>query len=313
VIFRSINHPVGHTVQGLFNWWFRQNLRDDQGLAAELKGTLTEITNSDVEIYRYGRVLLGANVVALFRVDRQWTERHVLPLFDWRTSREEAATVWKGFLWTPRLYRPLLEQIKAPFLATAGHYEELGDHGEQYAGLLTYAVLEAPDLFTVPQQRAAFAMLPSKGLRRSALTVVDALQGAGEQRSEYWVNRVKPFIGHIWPQGEDRRSPSISEAFARMLIASGDAFPEAFESVRGWLLPSDQPGLVPHELAESKQGTKFPEIALALLDAIISDDLRWPPSKFKACLDEIKTAQPELRNDHRYLRLDGLVRRVGAG
>jgi hypothetical protein len=82
------------------------------------------------------------------------------------------------------------------------------------------------------QRRAAMATLPNEGLRRSALTVVDALQGAGEQRSEYWRNRAKSFIEQIWPQDEDRRSPAISEAFARMSIASGDAFPVAPDDLR---------------------------------------------------------------------------------
>src|SRR5262249_26358075 len=182
-------------------------------------------------------------------------------LFDWANSAEEATPVWKGFLWTPRLYRPLIEQIKAPFLAAARHYDALGDHGEQYAGLLTYAVLEAPDLITLPQKREAMAALPGVGLRRSALTVLDALQGAGEQRGAYWMNRAQPFIQTVWPQAVQLRSLAISEVFARISIASGDAFPKAYETVHAWLMQSDQLGLVPRELVESKQCTKFPETA----------------------------------------------------
>ena len=45
---------------------------------------------------------------------------------------------------------------------------------------------------------------------------------------------------------------------------------------------------------------------------VISDDLQWAPPKFKACLDEIKTAQPDLVNDLRYERLERLARKVGA-
>src|SRR5262249_43492805 len=141
---------------------------DGQLLADEVRVTFTDLTRVNVQIYRYGRVLLGATAITLFRVDPVWTEHHLLPLFDWANSAEEATPVWKGFLWTPRLYRPLIEQIKAPFLAGARHYDALGDHGEQYAGLLTYAVLEAPDLITLPQKREAMAALPGVGLRRSA-------------------------------------------------------------------------------------------------------------------------------------------------
>jgi SIR2-like protein len=313
VIFRSINHPIGHTLQAMFNWWYRQDLRDGQRLTDDVSGTFTDLTRVDLPIYRYGRVLLGANVIALFRVDPAWTEHHLLPLFDWENSVQEAAAVWKGFLWMPRLYQPLIAQIKAPFLATVRHYDALGDHGEQYAGLLTYAVLEAPDLFTLAQKREAMAAMPDVGLRPSALTVLHALQGAGEQRGAYWMNRARPFLQTLWPQAVQRRSPAISEAFARISVASGDAFPDAYETVHGWLMQSDEIGLVPHELVESEQCRKFPETALALLDATIANDLRWPRADLTSCLDGIKAARPELEIDYRYRRLEQLVRRLGAG
>jgi hypothetical protein len=237
----------------------------------------------------------------------------VLPLFDWENSAGEAAAVWKGFLWTPRLHRPLIAQIKATFLATAHHYQRLGNHGEQYAGLLTYAALEAPDLFTLAQKRKAMAALPDGGLRRSALTILDALKGAGEQRNAYWKNRARPFIETVWPQAVQRRSGVISETFARIVIASGDSFSEAYETVRGWMMQSDQFGLVLHELVESEQCTKFPESALALLDATIASELRWRAPKLESCLTVIKAAQPELEADHRYRRLEQLVKRFGPG
>ena len=28
IVGQSINHPIGHAVQALFSWWYRQNLRD---------------------------------------------------------------------------------------------------------------------------------------------------------------------------------------------------------------------------------------------------------------------------------------------
>jgi hypothetical protein len=313
VVFRAINHPIGHTVQALFAWWYRQNPRDRQKLPNELVDTFTDIARVDVEIYRYGRVLLGANVIALFRVDSAWTEHHVLPLFDWEESLEEAAAVWKGFLWAPRLYQPLIAEIKASFLATARHYQRLGNHGERYAGLLTYAALETHDLLTLAQKREAMAALPDVGLRRAALTVLDAVEGSGEQRSAYWMNRARPFIETVWPQAVQRRTRAISEAFAGISIVSDDAFPAAYETVRGWLMQSDQPELVPRKLAGSKQCTKFPVTALALLDATIANELRWPNAKLTSCLDQIKAAQPELEADHRYQRLEQLVRRFGAG
>ena len=59
----------------------------------------------------------------------------------------EARSAWEGFLWSPRLYRPLMEVLKPAFLDTANHYAQLGRHREQYASLLTFVGLDAADVF----------------------------------------------------------------------------------------------------------------------------------------------------------------------
>ena len=60
----------------------------------------------------------------------------------------EARAAWEGFLWSPRLYRPLMEMLKPAFLDTARHYAALGKHDGQYASLLTFAALDPGDTFT---------------------------------------------------------------------------------------------------------------------------------------------------------------------
>ena len=55
-----------------------------------------------VGAHRHGRVLLASRVITLFRVDYNWTSRHLLPLFDWKVSEPEAQSAWEGFLWAPQ-------------------------------------------------------------------------------------------------------------------------------------------------------------------------------------------------------------------
>lgn len=124
---RAINHPVGMITQALLHWWYRSELKDNQGLPNELESIFTRLCASQMATYRHARVLLAARVIALFRVDPEWTKRNLLPHFDWRTSTAEARAAWRGFLWSPRLYPPLFELIKTMFLETARHYAELVD------------------------------------------------------------------------------------------------------------------------------------------------------------------------------------------
>ena len=113
---RAINHPVGLVTQALLHWWYRQNLGDGQGLADNLKRWFTWLCDTEIQSFRHGRLLLAAHVISLFQVDREWTRQFILPLFEWRNSEMEACSAWEGFLWSPRLYDPLMEELKPTFL-----------------------------------------------------------------------------------------------------------------------------------------------------------------------------------------------------
>ncbi len=141
----AINHPVGLVTQALLSLWFRRAPKDNDRLPADFESVFTQMCDTQVERFRHGRGLLASRLIKLFRVDQSWTEQHLLPLFVWSDNPVEAQIVWEGFLWSPRLYRPLLDAFKPQFLETASHYNKLGEHGRQYAAILTYAALERMD------------------------------------------------------------------------------------------------------------------------------------------------------------------------
>ena len=160
---RAINHPVGQATDALLQWWYRRPLEDDQGLGEDLNSRFSSICERLVGKLRHGRVLLAAHVIALFRVDRNWARHCVLPLFEWERSEVEARAAWEGFLWSPRLYRPLMEAFKPAFLDTANHYQELGRHGVRYSSLLTFAAMELEGVFTFRELARATALCRRKG------------------------------------------------------------------------------------------------------------------------------------------------------
>jgi hypothetical protein len=310
---RAINHPVGHVTEALLRWWYRRSLEDGQGLREEIKHTFTALCDPQVDKFRHGRVLLAAHVVALFRVDGDWATRHLLPLFDWQRSQAEARAAWEGFLWSPRLYRPLMERLKPAFLDAARHYAALGKHHGQYASLLIFAALDPGDTFTTTELAAATRALPPDGLHDAAQALVRALEGAGDQRADYWTNRVAPYLHAIWPKTRDNVSPAIAESLGRLCVAAQDAFPEALTLLRAWLQPPAHPDYLVHRLHEAGLCGKFPEQALDFLSLVIGDQTQWPPRDLRACLDAIRTAAPELGADPRYERLVTYLRGHGHG
>lgn len=304
-VSRAINHPVGHVTEALLNWWYRRELEDNQGLPDKLSPIFTQLCDLQVPVSRHARVLLAAHSIALFRVDPEWAKQNLLPHFDWQTSTEEARAAWKGFLWSPRLYRPLFELIKNDFLDTVNHYSELGDHGPQYAALLTFAALEPRDTFTFTtgELKSATKALPEDGRQQAAQALMRALEGSGEQRAEYWRNRILPYWKYIWPKSRDYRTQALSKTFARLCIAAREAFPEALEVLQPWLQSVEYPDHLVHLLNLDQLAKRYPAATLKFLDIMIGDHAIWLPDDLKKCLDDIKAVDPGLEEDGRFRHL----------
>jgi hypothetical protein len=310
-VFRAINHPIGHVTQALLDWWYRQDLEDGQQIAAGIKPIFSMLCNTGVIKFKQGRVLLAANVITLFRVDKAWTTQFLLPLFDWRVSEAEARTAWEGFLWSPRLYRPLMVVLKPAFLETANRYANLGKHSGQYASLLTFAALDPGDTFTNAELASAIRALPPEGLHEVAQTLTRALEGAGDQREDYWRNRIQPFWEKIWPRTNDRALDTNATSFALLCIAAGGEFSASISLVRNWLRTVEHPDYVIHRLLGSGLCARFPGAALQLLDTICADQPRWLSPDLRQCLNAVIQMDPDLAQDRRFIRIDGLARGFG--
>lgn len=302
LVGQAINHPVGHVTQALLNWWDRGSLEDGQGLPEELKARFTRLCDTKVVGFRHARVLLAGNVIALFRVDPDWATQHLLPLFDWQVPRE-AGAAWQGFLWSPRLYPPLMEALKSAFLGTATHYEKLGKYPGPYAALLASAALDRGDTFTKNELASATRSLPANGLHDTAQALVRALESAGDQRANYWSNRVAPYLREIWPHTCDTISPEISESFGRLCVAAQDKFPEALEQLKDWLQAVDYPDSLVHWLYNADLCGEFPKQALDFLSRVVGEQTQSLPGDLGDCLKKIESASLELKADQQFKRL----------
>ena len=306
---RAINHPVGRVTQVLLDYWLRQSPKDGDGLPVELREIFTGLADNRVVRFRHGQVLLAAHAIPLFRVDPDWTTEAVLPNFSWTVSVPEARASWQGFLWSPRLYRPLLTELKHDLLDSANHYEELGDLQAQFASFLTYAGLDRADTFTAVELAVAVSRLPPDGLKECAQALSRALEGAGSERELYWANRVEPFWHDVWPKAVNRITPGISQELARVVVAAGGSFPRALAVLRNFIQPFEHPGFVLRKLHTAGLCARFPRDAFAFVSLIVANDV-WP-DELAVCLREIEQVWPEVTANLRYRELLDLVARRG--
>ncbi|MGY3854569.1 anti-phage defense-associated sirtuin Dsr1 [Aeromonas aquatilis] len=305
----AINHPIGYITRAIISVWFKRSPGDNDLLPADLKPIFTTLCDVQVERFRHGRVLLGEQLIAFFRVDQPWTEQHLLPLFGW-SNPFEAKGVWEGFLLSPRLYPPLITTFKSQFLDSANYYFKLGNQRQQFVAFLTYAALGPTEGYTLGEFRSAIGSLPQEGLEKSAQVLTQALESAADQCEEYWKNRVQPFWQQVWPKSRDLATPRIANSLACLAIAARGEFPVALATVQHWLKPIERPHSVVHELHESGLCQRFPAEAVLLLNAVIAEP-QSVPEKLEQCLREIVQASPQLGQDARYRRLQEHFRMRG--
>lgn len=305
----SINHPIGHLVEALLSFWYRTKPKYGTRLDKKYREIFTKICDTSIARYRPGRCMLSVHTTSLFRVDPDWTQKSVIPLFSWAKSEEEARYAWEGFLWAPRIYPPLISSLKVDILDTSRHCDQLGRRSEQFADFLTFIALDKGDIFTDSELSDAIQSLPLRELVTSINALNRALEGVGERRANYWNNRIEPFLDSIWPQSQEYKSPEVATAFARLAISANDAFPKALERVKPWVDGSDQKDFIYHQLQETKICSEFPNQALQFLSTVTGDNIQWNANDLRKCLDKIKEVSPDLVKDSKYVRLNNICRR----
>ena len=303
----AINHSLGIITESLFKFWFRRNPNDNDGIPEQFLPLLDQICDRTEKTRWPGRVILASYSIALYRIDSEWTKAKLLPFFNWEEDSSEAKSAWEGFLSAPRIYAPLLRTIKQDFLKTADHYHEIGDHGESYAAFLTYTALNKLEGYSLEDFQPAYALLPQEGLLQAVQTLCQALEGVGNQREEYWDNRVAPFWQKVWPKDKEKATPEIAEILARICVSARNRFPKALKTLEAWLKPIDYPDFIVHTLHKAELPKKFPEDALRFLAPII-DQQQYIPEDLEKCLASISEAQPDLEQRAEYRRLAETVR-----
>lgn len=305
-VTQAINHSVGIVTDALIQLWYRK-LEIDQSLPEELKGIFTNLCDTQINKFKFGRIILTLHITTFYRVDLNWTKKYLLPLFDWSSS-PEALIIWKSFIFSPRLYMPFLADIKEPLLEGAKHYQEFGMHAGQFAAFLTHISLNHGDFFTTEELANSTKCLTKEGLESTVQTLTRAFKSTEDKRKEYWNNRLIPYLRNIWPKDSSLITNAISESFAILCLTDDELFPEVFQELKIYINKLENPHILYSIMNEKKICKKHQEEALSFLDWILRDDIDFLLNDFQECLIDIKSNE-KLKADPRFVRLEELAQR----
>jgi hypothetical protein len=232
-----------------------------------------------------GRILIASQFHFFLAIDRSWTERVLLPLFDWRSDGSQAEQAWDGYLSWARLNEAVIEVMLPSYVET---FQVLGDREEEWRNRFTehlaaIAVTSSRDplkdgwlqqfiVAVAADIRAQWASHVAFLLRE-----IDEEAKRGQWRKwvrQYWDGRLEGL-----PRQLTRSEAGEMAAWA---VSLGPVFDEAVDLlVRG---PSGRPKSYVYDFLDGTNlPTERPNSTLRLLDHVLAAERR----PFYSCPDVV--------------------------
>ena len=295
--------------------------------------TLREMRNSIINCDQASGLIARYRLIRclpyFLKADGRWTTEHLIePL---RNGGEEALDLWHAAA-KQTLFKEVLEVIGDEVVAAA-----LDDrlHTNSRGMLVFSLVVEALHSLLEDRDPAVSCVRVQRVLRsvgdilraRAATTVVRFVREVSNSSSDessrtadqIFRAAAKPFLRNGWPQELSFRTRHISYAFAQLPEASGQAFEEAFEAIKRFLVPMSIRSM--RDYGFKRDSDKRIDLAmicdeekagalLRLLDLTIGEsEDSVVPRELPDALNYIQEVSPRLKSDNSFRRLLAVSRR----
>jgi hypothetical protein len=306
-VTKAINSPAGNLTEALLERLWARRLRAGQGIPNIVHKRITDLAEGEGKPYILSRVILASRLHSLYVLDREWTEKKLIPYFDW--GREEDATaMWQGYLWASVISPGLLTAFKNSFLEALRKKDKLGDYSRKICQLFAVVCMESAGELSRDEMREVLKSLDPEGRAEVVNTIYRRLKEVGENSESFWTNRVSPWLTSVWPKDRRYIEPKSARYLALAAVTSGRAFQKAIDDISKFLVQTEDFSYLVHRLSESRHPEDFPQDTLRLLGMIVSTEERWPPREFRRLLNRVKNAYPQATETGAYQCLDEYLR-----
>lgn len=311
-VSHAINNAFGRLAQAFFALLFGRALKVSSKIPSDLRARADRLISPGVGSHRPARVIAASRLSYLFAVDPDWTQAKLIPSFDWFQNEGEAAAVWQGYAWQPRIDEKLWPALRPYFLATfeADRLNRIGDMAKSLAQLLIVigVDIDRNGLATADVRNAIRAM--TDRLRSSALSWIPTFlaqpdepehEAGGKPSSRtadsIWTEEVSVWLQQVWPVEAALRSTATSEQFAQIAIATLAAFPEAVDAVAPYIVRTNAYYEL-HLLADSTHPDLHPRAVVRLIDVLADrQSLAMGTGDLEAILVRARAADPGVVNE----------------
>jgi hypothetical protein len=305
-IEHAINSPVGVLAQALLKILESRKPRSNAALPKDIETRFDQVLTAPHEGGDHAVSVLCRATWWLDAVNADYVTRQITPLFQLAHPRAEAA--WSGYLAAGKLLSPTrFGDLKAAFLdlfGVAANWPWAKPALARMADFLVVMSLErSRGYVTLAETRRAL----QRGGEEAMMGAINSLYRRLNADKRTWPP-IKRFLTSAWPRELRLNTTALSKRLADLPVMTGEAFPDAVETVLPLLRPVDQLNSFLYRATREKDEApspveRFPRACLKLLDAVIAPSPPRPPHDLARVLEAIAEASPDLRTTLAWKRL----------
>jgi hypothetical protein len=303
----AINSSVGKLAEALMNHPDKDKLKVGQGLPIPWVSRVEELLRLEGNARAYALVIFAYGLNWFYAVDPAWTDGNLISVLEHEGHDQDA--VWAGFFWRARTPdRDLYTKLKEHLLRLAQqHPRSPGKHmgvlpGILLAGWGTIDEETGERIVTSTEMREVLVN-SDDDFRSQTLGQLEIWSAEDEQAT--WSERAPTFLQEAWPRHKKVKSPTVSARLCNLAFSDEAIFQNIIDIILPLVSEIGQAHATLHNLNRSGSTivARFPEKTLALLFAVLPQNVSTWPYNIPQVLERIGEVQPELLKDNRLVEL----------
>jgi len=307
----AINSPVGKISEALFNDPRTKGLVVGGGLPADWLVFVNKLLSLNGDLRRFALVIFGHNMNWFYTIDSIWTRAHILSVLDEGDWHDQLA-VWSGFFWSATVpNQKLYVQLKPHLLKLAKQRTAPRGYGEALAGIVLAGWVstdeKTKERCISNAEMHDVLLYTDDAFRSRFLWQVENWSKTEEiDRAEKWSVILPELLRDVWPRQKSVKTPEISARLCDLAFSNVKRFPEIAEIILPLLTTIDRDHLMLPNLRKTQDNIVdlHPEKTLALLHAVLPDNVAAWPYGIETTLKRIGEANESLKSDERLLELN---------
>ncbi|MFC4174891.1 hypothetical protein ACFOYU_23020 [Microvirga sp. GCM10011540] len=308
----AINSRAGKIAEALFSHPHKNELKAGKGFPASWLSLVNEMLLLEGDARCHVLSILSYNLVWFHIIDPKWTEANLISRLEKGPTSEREA-IWDGFFWGARFPNSKLFERLKPSLLRLARNSEFRGLSKGYENVLCSMLLsgwaskqQSGKRYISNAELYEVILHSSDEFRSQMLWQVEHVSELGAHSvHKTHTDRLIEFLKDVWPRQKSVKTASASVRLCDLAFSDAKNFPIIADIVLPLLTTIDREYLFLPNLRRSKDNLAdlYPEKVLAILHAILPDNVAAWPFATEATLRRIRDGNPILRNDERLLEL----------